>query len=90
MEAQSAFGTYRPVMAIVCATLGILIANSGSADEAISNNAAQERGRYLAETVALCAHCHSEPNDEIDGRPPIESNYAGIDCPIIIAAWNAR
>ncbi len=90
MEAQSAFGTYRPVMAIVCATLGILNPNSGSADEAISNNAALERGRYLAETVALCAHCHSEPNDEIDGRPPIESNYAGIDCPILEKNMNPR
>jgi cytochrome c553 len=90
MEAQSTFMPYRLVIAIVCATLGILISNSGNADEAIANNPTLERGQYLAETVALCAHCHSESNDEIDGRPPTKSNYAGIDCPIWEKDMNPR
>jgi cytochrome c553 len=90
MEAQSTFWMYRPAIAIVCAALGTLMASSGSADDGVVSDPVLEHGRYLAETVALCAHCHSAPNDEIDGRPPIESNYAGIDCPILEKNMNPR
>jgi len=82
MGAQFVFGMHRPAIAMVCATLVVLLSSYASANDGAAQNLTLERGRYLAETVALCAHCHAEPNDEIDGRPPIQSNYAGIDCPI--------
>jgi cytochrome c553 len=61
--------------------LWLLLPGSSAAGNDAEQNALLERGRYLAETVALCAHCHSAPNDAIDGRPPLVTNYAGIDCP---------
>jgi len=63
--------------------LAALLPNPAHADDGTQDEAKLARGRYLAETIALCAQCHSAPNDEIDGRPPIIANYAGIDCP----AW---
>ncbi len=71
-----------PIVAMVYATSVVLPSNLGYADDGTPQEKKLERGRYLAETVALCAHCHAEPNDGIDGRPPINSNYAGIDCPM--------
>jgi cytochrome c553 len=65
-----------------CVVLAVLLATPASADDGTPADPALERGRYLAETVALCAHCHAAPNNEIYGRPPIVSNYAGIDCPV--------
>jgi len=61
--------------------LWLLLPGSAAAGNDAEQNTLLERGRYLAETVALCAHCHSAPNDAIDGRPPLVANYAGIDCP---------
>lgn len=66
----------------LCAMLGIWVSVSASAANHDSNESSLKRGQYLAETVALCADCHSAPNNEIDGRPPIAPNYAGIDCPV--------
>jgi cytochrome c553 len=82
MKTRSTFGIHRPAVVVVCAILAALLSNPGCADDSASQDSTLERGRYLAETVALCAHCHAALNDEIDGRPPIQSNYAGIDCPI--------
>jgi cytochrome c553 len=67
---------------MACTVLAALLSNSGSAENGTQNNQTLARGRYLAETVALCAQCHSASNDEIYGRPPIKSDYAGIDCPV--------
>ena len=43
---------------------------------------ALERGQYLAETVALCQHCHGERNYQIFGRPPVNNDYSGEPCPV--------
>jgi len=80
---QQDYGNTAYAITIVCAALGMLMAHTVSATERVASETVLERGQYLAETVALCAQCHSEPNDEIDGRPPLTPNYAGIDCP----AW---
>jgi cytochrome c553 len=82
METQYAFRKYRPAIVLACTVLAALFSNPTSADDVAPGDPQLERGRYLAETVALCAHCHSAPNNEIDGRPPLVSNYAGIDCPV--------
>jgi len=76
-------GVRQQYLAIAWSILAVLLAHSGHADDNASLDPKLERGRYLAETIALCAQCHSAPNDELYGRPPLASNYAGIDCP----AW---
>ena len=67
---------------MACTVLAVLLSNPGRADDGTQEDRELARGRYLAETVALCAQCHAAPNNEIYGRPPIKSDYAGIDCPI--------
>ncbi len=90
METQYAFRNYRPAIVLACTVLAALFSNPTSADDVAPGDPQLERGRYLAETVALCAHCHSAPNNEIDGRPPLVSNYAGIDCPVWEKDQNPR
>jgi len=77
MSIRTACRMHQTARAPLCAVL-LLMSGLVVAD----NNATLERGHYLAETVALCAHCHSAPNNAIDGRPPLVANYAGIDCPV--------
>lgn len=76
--------------AIACAGFAALLSDAASSVETAAQDRTVERGRYLSETVALCAHCHSEPDNEIDGRPPIKADYAGIDCPVREKNGNPR
>ena len=90
MGTRYVFSMRRTAVAMVCGVLMVLLATPTSADESKPGDPALERGRYLAETVALCAQCHSAPNDEIYGRPPLIANYAGIDCPVWAKDQNPR
>jgi cytochrome c553 len=67
---------------VASAVLAALLSAPGNADNGAREDQTLARGRYLAESVALCAQCHSAPDDEIYGRPPARSDYAGIDCPV--------
>ncbi|HJP39434.1 MAG: hypothetical protein QF483_03935 [Gammaproteobacteria bacterium] len=78
MRISATFGMHGSARAAVCAVLWLSLPVLADVEQ----NATLERGRYLAETIALCAQCHSAPNNAIDGRPPIIANYAGIDCPV--------
>lgn len=41
-----------------------------------------ERGRYLAENVVTCVHCHTKTRDlSVWGTPPVAPFYSGQDCP---------
>jgi mono/diheme cytochrome c family protein len=43
----------------------------------------QERGRYLAEHVVNCQHCHTGQRDKaVWGEPPVAPFYGGQDCPV--------
>ncbi len=79
---EATFRISLPIVAMVYATSVVLLSNLGYADDGTQQDTKLERGRYLAETVALCAHCHADRNYEIDGMPPVEASYAGAKCPI--------
>ncbi len=49
-----------------------------------------ERGKYLAETVALCQHCHAERDYSVFGRPPVNTDYSGDPCPLREESLAAR
>jgi mono/diheme cytochrome c family protein len=44
---------------------------------------AAQRGKYLAEHVVNCVHCHTKDRDlSVWGTPPLEPFYSGQDCPV--------
>jgi len=90
MGTESTFQNRHAAAAMACTVLSALLAAPASAVDGTAEEHKLARGRYLAETVALCAQCHSAPNDEIYGRPPIEPDYAGIDCPAWAKDQNPR
>lgn len=82
MRDSDTFRMHSTARAAAGAALWLLLSGLAGADNPAGQSATLERGQYLAETVALCAHCHSAPNNAIDGKPPLVANYAGIDCPV--------
>jgi hypothetical protein len=84
MVTQDAFRIRRPARALVYVASLLSFSGPGHAADGAVQDPTLARGRYLAETVALGAQCHSAPTESIDGRPPLVANYAGIDCPVCV------